>query len=572
MSFATLLPLVLALGISFVPVWLLRRPNHGRAQDYFVSSGPTRPEVVRNASIAYALRMAAFGPLFAWGATRDLWPALIGSAFLGLGVYLIYILRRPLLEFLDGALSRDRSITVHEFIARQHGNDPRVRLLAASLTVFALLGLLGGEALAVAALLKPLLPPSAAVCLCVFGALLLTALHAIPSGHSGVMHSAQLQLGMLYLGLLGSTTLLLYLHVSALTPMPPHGTLALAVITVCCASMLSYRRSKYVDTAPIEGARLLSRFGKILNPCLSVLATLTIVVALTALYAAGLPAIVRDGAAALRTGTRVPGVGLLALCLLALFHPLVDVTNWQRLAAAAKDMGGIEPDRRSTVFRGLFRMYAVETALVWLFVGMLGAIALGAIDASGGEDPLSDFVAQLVRADNDVTAVVLALLLICACAAALSTMSALFSASLCTIRYDLLAASKEPTATRRSIVAGGALGLAVAAALCVADLSLQISFTGSTFLALLLAFCCAQLALAPLVLGPIVGRARGGSGAVSPGWALVVLGSGAASGLAAVTVYLATGTEAWLWAAVPACVGSGWALFVCGRAASRHPV
>jgi hypothetical protein len=206
MSFATLLPLVLALGISFVPVWLLRRPNHGRAQDYFVSSGPTRPEVVRNASIAYALRMAAFGPLFAWGATRDLWPALIGSAFLGLGVYLIYILRRPLLEFLDGALSRDRSITVHEFIARQHGNDPRVRLLAASLTVFALLGLLGGEALAVAALLKPLLPPSAAVCLCVFGALLLTALHAIPSGHSGVMHSAQLQLGMLYLGLLGSTT------------------------------------------------------------------------------------------------------------------------------------------------------------------------------------------------------------------------------------------------------------------------------------------------------------------------------------------------------------------------------
>jgi hypothetical protein len=599
MSFVTFLSLVLALGICFIPVWLLRRPDRRRAQDYFVSSQYTRPEVVRNSSIAYALRMAAFGPLFAWGASGDFWPAIIGSAFFGLGVYLIYILRQPLLEFLDDALSRDRSITVHEFIARQHGNDPRVRLLAASLTLFALLGLLVGEALGMAAFLKPMLPGSAAaVYLFVFGALLLMVLHAILSGHSGVMHSAQLQLGMLYLGLFGSTALLLYLHVSALTPMPPHGTFAIVLVAVCCAIMLYYRRSRYVDTDPIRratsnadpgrassGARLLTRFEKIFNACLSVLVVLIIVVALMELYAAGLPAIVRDSAAALQTGTRVPGVGLIALCLLPLFYPLVDVTNWQRLAAARKDMSssGVEPGRQSAVLRGVFRIYAVESSLVWLFMCMLGAIAVIAIETPGGANVLQLFVAQLISEDNEVTVVALPLLLICVFAVALSTMSALFSASLCTIRYDILAAlwpelapgqgqaSKEATATRRTLVAGGGLGLAFAAAFCVADASLQISFTSSTFLALLFAFCCAQLSFAPLVLGPIVGRTRGGFGTVSPGWALVILGFGAASGVAAVTVYLATGTEAWLWAAVPACLGSGLALFAIARAASRHP-
>ena len=390
MSFFIVVLLVLALGICFIPVWLLRHSDRRRAQDYLVSSQYTRPEVIRNASIAYALRMAAFGPLFAWGASGDFWPALISSAFFALGVYLLYMLRHPLLAFLEAALSGDQSVTIHEFIARQHGNDPRVRLLAASLTVFALLGLLVVEAVGMAAFLKPMLGSASAVYLFVFGALLLMAPHAMLSGHSGVLHSAQLQLGMLYLGLFGSTALLLYLKVSALTPMTPHGTFAVVFVAVYCAIMLYYRRSRYVDTDPIRtahsnaepgressGARLLSRFEKILNACLSILMVLVIVVALMELYAAGPQAIARDSAAALQTGTRVPGVGLIALCLLPLFYPLVDVTNWQRLAAARKGMSssGVEPGRRSAMLRGLFTTYAVESSLMWLFVCMLGAIA-----------------------------------------------------------------------------------------------------------------------------------------------------------------------------------------------------
>lgn len=594
MPLVAFLLLALALLICLIPVWLLRQPEPRRAQDYLVASQYTRPEVVRNSSIAYALRMAAFGPLFAWGASGDLWPAIIAAASFGLGIYLIYILRQPVLDFLDGALSSDRSITVHEFIARQHGDDPRVRLLAASLTLFSLLGLLASEALALAAFLRPMLQSSAVIYLLTVGALLMVVLSAALSGHSGIMHSTQLQLGILYLGLFGSTVLLLYLHVSSRTPMPAHGTLAVVFVAVCAVMLLCYRRSKYVDTDPIRRAasnaglgrdlrwsRALSRFGKIFNIFLSLLLVLIITLTLMEGHAAGWPTIMRESAAALLTGTRVPGVALLALVLLPLFYPLADVTNWLRIAAIRKDLSpSVEPDRRSAALHGFFRTYAAETSLMWLFMCAFGAVAV-AIGTRSGTDVLKGLVAQLTALDNWASVATLSLLLICAFAVALSTMGALFSASLCTLRYDVLALiepelrprgaeAKEASARRHTLAAGAGLGLA-AAALCLAAAFLQANVAGSTFLALLFALCCGQLSLAPLVVGSIAGRMRDGAGTVSPGWALVILGSGFFSGVAAAVIYLVTGVEAWLWSAAPACIGTGFVLFAIARAASRAP-
>ena len=595
MSLLAFLPLVVALGIWLVPVWLLRQRQCGRAQDYLVASQRTRPEVVRNASIAYALRMAAFGPLFAWGASGDLWPAIIASGCGGLGIGLIYVLRRPLAGFLDGALSEDRSITVNEFIARQHGGDPRVRLAAASLTLCTLLGLLAGEALALAAFLRPILGGGEAVaCALVLGGLLLIVLAAVLSGHSGIMQSAQLQLGMLYLALFGSTAILLYMILSTRAPIPAHATLAIVLIAACSAIVLGYRSTKYVDTDPIRGAavesasgrlrpgaRALSRFGKILNICLSLLLVLIIALAVMAANAEGWATIARDSATALQSGTRIPGAGLLALGLLPLFQPLCDVTNWLRLAAARKDGGGSAAER-SAELRGVLRTYAVETSLLWLVICMFGAIAAVAVATQdGGADAVQAFVARLVSGNEAVTAVVLSLLLICVFAFALSTMGALLSASLCTIRYDLFsplrpltsarpAASEEAAARRRTLAAGSGLSLAFVVAFCVAEASLRTSLDSGTLLAVLFALCCAQLSFTPLVLGPMVGRGRSGSGTVSPGWALAILGCGPASGIAAVAMYLTRGVEAWLWSAVPVCLGSGLLLFAIARAASRR--
>ena len=248
MLFLVFVSFALLAALCLVPAYLKRRQAYVRRQDYLVASQPTSLPVIRNSCIAHSLRLAAFGPFFAWGASGDIWPAMIGAAFFGFGLSLLYILRVPIFAFLDSALGCDRSITVHDFIARHHGNDQRVRLLAASLTLFAIFGLIVIEAIAVAALLKPLMMGDATLAnLAVLGMLALTVSCTMVSGNSGAMHATQWQLGMTFLGLFGSTALLLYLHVSALAPLPPHGTFALVSVAIWCAVIPWYRRSRYVD-------------------------------------------------------------------------------------------------------------------------------------------------------------------------------------------------------------------------------------------------------------------------------------------------------------------------------------
>ena len=599
MSFlAFLLPLI-CLGLGLVPVWLLRRraqvrARSYRAQDYFVSCGHTPAGVIQNSSIAHALQMTIFAPLFAWGASGDFRLAIIGAVCFGLGVLLVYVLRRPMLEFMDEALSRDGSVTVHGFIAGRHGNDPRVRLLAASLTAVAFSGLAVVQAFAVAILLEPVLDSVASMYAVAFLLLILMGLQTIPSGNSGVMRSTQLQLGMIYLGLFGSAALLLYQLVSERRPLPPHGTLAIVVAAACCGLMVCWRRSRYVDTGPLgsvsgdpdaagaarepSGSRLLIRLQKILNVCISVFAVLVIVVAVIGLSADGLAAIARAGTAALQGGTGLPGMALLSLLLLPLLHPIVDTTNWQRIAAFEKDeaLARLAAGVRTAALRRLLGTYAVESALMLVFMCMLGTIAVAAVGTAGGTDAMPAFVQRLVAEQNPLAAAAFSLLLVGLCAIALSTMSSLFSASLCAIRYDILPAvlpepvaraahgGGEAKATRHAIVAGVALCTVMVAIILIADAGLDIGhMSGLTALAFVL--LCSQLAFVPLVLGPIIGRRSRYLGSVSPAWALGVIAAGAAVAIGAAAVALATANAWWLWVAAPASLGAALLLFALGR-------
>jgi hypothetical protein len=589
----------ISLGVCLLPVLLLRNRTYPRAQDYFVSSGHTPPGVIQNSSIAYALKIAIFGPFFAWGASGDFWPAIVGSAFLGLGLYLIYILRRPMLAFLGDAISRDRSITINAFIAQRHGNDPRVRLLASGLMVFALTGLIVCETIGVATILRPVLSGSAWLTyLFVCAVLAFMVLCAMPSGNSGVMYSAQVQLGALYLGLFGSTAFLLYLQISSLKSMPPHATLGIVFAAAACVLIPCYRHSRYVDSniiidprLPGDGARvrlgasLLRSVQRILNVCISVFAVLVVVIALMEFYAEGPSAVVSGTATALLAGTRVPAIGLMALMLFALFYQIVDMTNWQRIAAFEKDRdaSGGEPSPWSAAFRKFSIIYAVESPLGWLFMCAFGAIVVASMATPDGADVMQAFIQQLIAQQNSLAETALSLLLIGVFAMAVSTMSSLFSASLCAVRYDILPALwPEPAsseargfegakATRRTVAVAVALGLVILAAVYLVGEWLQITFTSSRFLALVFAFSCAQLSFAPLVIGPLIrsrtseGFGTVGFGTVGPNWALGILGSGAAAGVSAIAVYLATGHETWLWAAVPACLGTGVLVFAAAR-------
>jgi hypothetical protein len=92
------------------------------------------------------------------------------------------------------------------------------------------------------------------------------------------------------------------------------------------------------------------------------------------------------------------------------------------------------------------------------------------------------------------------------------------------------------------------------------------SFAGARFVNLQLACFCAQLAFAPLVVGPMI---LGNAGVISPAWAIAVLGAGVAAGQGLVIVSLQPEYKTWLWAAIPACLGVGWLLYAVALLRTR---
>jgi hypothetical protein len=585
------LTLIVFVGISLVPVLLLRRKSYPRAQDYFVSSDHTPPGVIRNSSIAYALKTAAFGPLLLWGATGDLWPAIISAIFLGLGLALIYVLRRPLLAFLATTLAGDASISINQFVAKQHGDDARVRQLAAGLTVFALSGFIVCEIIGVATIAKPMVAGNLSVFVFVCGVVAAMALCVVPAGNSGAMYATQMQLGGLYFGLFGSMVFLVYVQMSSLVTMHPHATLGLVFIIAFCVLLPIFRRARFVDNNVVHAprtragetpeatsfARRLRTFQSILSVSTAVLAGFVIAFAGIELSSLDMPALVRDSVTALQAPTHVPFIGLVALALLALCGQIVDLTNWQRIAAFAKDRdaSAAEPSPWSKAFRKFAMGYAIETPFAWLFMCAFGAVIAASIEVTDGADVVQSFAAQLMAQENSFADTCLVMLFIGILAMALSTMIALFSATLATLRYDLLpgprsrerGAEEEAKATRHALAAGGALCLVILVAAYLLEERLGITLTSSGFLALVIAFGSIELAFVPLVLGPFISHRREGTVAASvpAEWALAVLGAGTAAGVGAVLVYFATGRELWLWAAVPACLVTGAVLFALAR-------
>jgi hypothetical protein len=585
------LTLVVFVGISLVPVLLLRRQSYPRAQDYFVSSDHTPPGVIRNSSIAYALKAAAFGPLLLWGATGDLWPAIVSAVCLGLGLALIFVLRRPLLAFFAEALNGDSSISINAFVARQHGDDARVRLLAAGLTVFALAGFIVCEIIGVATIAKPMVGGNLGVVLIICAVVVAMAPCVVPAGNSGAMFAAQMQLGGLYFGLFGSMVFLVYVQMSSLATMRPYTILGLVFIVAFCVLLPIFRRARFVDNNVINAprssadeaphttslARRLRTFQSILSVSTAVLAGFVIAFAGIELSSFDVPMLVRESITALQAGTHVPFLGLVALALLALCGQIVDMTNWQRVAAFAKDRDAkaAEPNPWSKAFRKFAVGYAIETPFAWLFMCAFGAVIAASIEVTDGADVVQSFVALLTAQENSFADTVLVMLFIGILAMALSTMIALFSAMLCTLRYDLLpglrprerGAAAEANATRHALTAGGALCLVILIAAYLLAEGLGITLTSSGFLALVIALGCVELAFVPLVLGPFLSARRGGSGAgsVQPGSALAILSAGAAAGVGAVLIYSVTGRELWLWAAVPACLATGAVLFALAR-------
>jgi hypothetical protein len=219
-------------------------------------------------------------------------------------------------------------------------------------------------------------------------------------------------------------------------------------------------------------------------------------------------------------------------------------------------------------------MYASASALVWLLISMFGTIAVLATNTPSGADVLQSFIVRLASQQNDPADVASGLLLVSVIAMAVLTSSAMFSTILATIRYDIIPTvwsslapeqaqpSNQALARRRAVIAGSSVCVVMLIVLLVLNDNLVLNFTNGWFFNLQLACLCAQLAFAPLVLGPLMG---GKSVAISPAWAIAVISAGVTVGQGVIMVGLQPEHTAWLWSAIPACLGSGLSLYAIAR-------
>ena len=84
------------------PLVLAYRQAGSRVPGTLSPVGQISPRVIQNASIVSRLGWVALAPLLAWGIGGELWPVIVYLVSAGLGLWLFYALRRPI---LDGSAS-----------------------------------------------------------------------------------------------------------------------------------------------------------------------------------------------------------------------------------------------------------------------------------------------------------------------------------------------------------------------------------------------------------------------------------------------------------------------------------
>jgi hypothetical protein len=598
MLYLALVTAAAVLGAFIAPSVLAYRQSGARAHDAAPAAGHVAPRVIQNSSIIYRLGLVALAPLLAWGISGELWPVVAYLVSAGLGLSLFYALRKPILQFLEGALVHDRSITVHEFIARRHGNDPRVRAFAAALTVFAIYGLIVCVMIGLAIVLRTVFSGSGGIAdLFVVAIFLVVASFTLASGRLGILYATQIQLGLTYFGLYAATVLLLYLQGSAIGAMPLKGIVALALIIIVCGVVHFRRRARYLDSSvrpsPAKadaepeptGVRLFVRLQKILNSLVGILALTLIVLAAIVmafeLFLGGAPAFAREALDALQAGTFVSAMTLISLIVLPLLHPIVDVVNWQRVAAFARlrDGGQFKDGEWTAAFKTFGVTYALEVPLMALFIVLFGAIAGLTLAGTSEGNATQVFMASLLAQENSVATAIVSLLMLGLLALAVATMGSLFSAGLDVVACDIVPALRSQSTSAAgtadggraggTLIAGLVIGLMVLATFLLADLGAGHTFGIAGLLGAMLAFSSAQIALAPLVLAPLL-AGSGRFGTVTPTWAFAVLSVGAAISVGITIAGLAferTVAPAW---AVPACFGATTLLFVIAALVGRR--
>jgi hypothetical protein len=586
------IPIILSLALYFVPAVLFRRARYRLSRDYLVSARGASDSVFQNSSLAYAIQLATFGPFFVWGLTGDWIPGVWNSAFYCLGLSLLYAFRRPIAGFLREALAKDQSITIHEFLARSHGDSPWIRVIASGLTIVALWGIVMAEMFGISAALGPLLDigseGSFFFTICLF---FLMFAYSTMGGNDGVMRMDQLQLGLGYIGIFAAVVGMIFLLGQTSPSNTPLATIPIVFFGIFGAMWLLIRRFQFIEPSHSavfdeeEASKGITwRTYLRIEHGISILVVLTIIIMVlsagTFVVTSGPRAVLEAVRQSAVSSTSMSGLALFALALLPLGYQIVDITNWQRFAAAGDPAHYAGGPGKTALLR-----YVAEAPMVWISLLAFGALAGGLFaNLAESPNPFGDYALRLLNLGNLAGAATAAAFLVAVFAIGLSTMDAVFSATQCAFQYDLLPAldqaGTKDTSTARKIRITRAFSVVtyIAVITMLYIVEKYLSFGRDSYLALLLAFYSAQLTFVPLVAGAFFAARRpGGQSPVAPVFATGALIAGASVGIGATVSAVVGGTgELFLWGAIPACLfvsttiyAVGWCLGRQGTTATR---
>lgn len=516
-SYIVFSAIVLSLLLYLIPARRQARENF-TGDAYYTARGTFNSGQYANSQVAYQLQMATIFPFFLLSISGQWWVALINTLFFAIGIWLYRLL---LPRFAAGAADLiDRKITVHQAIAELNGL-PRLRILAALLTVVAFLGtamfemVWGARVFEIAIggdrFMYDLVVVSLASYLVMFVWI---------GGQPAAIRADQLQLLVAYVGL--------HLLVGWIAWQPNLDFTAIslpiivpAIITVSGAMVL-WRLFTTPWRTGRSSAKLLSAF--------TIVSVAGMILSLILPHPELQQTVnLADNWAKVREAfsSKHFVISAVAVAVLPLFFQFVDMTSWQRLASVQEADADTLRERR----RGLMQ-YLIESPLSWLLPIFIGIACIQVVVGPTNPDPWKALLEALLGEGSLWGSILASIVFAGLLAVFLSTAAELLNGIGMAVSYDLWRPAGGTEVTRDEDVERrerGRLAFAIATAVVVVLFLLAerlLPTGGEGLIGIFMAFYTPMVALAPSLLVPAIFRRRAHPTAV-----VLSLAGGAALGL-----------------------------------------
>ncbi|MEZ7206268.1 hypothetical protein [Pseudoalteromonas sp. DY56-GL79] len=493
MAVSTAILLTLFLGpILYIVKTLFMAPITTSAE-YHYASRKIKASHFIDSTVMYSLQIASITLFATWGFIFGLWTLLV-PIFWGVGFYFVsYFLKSGK---LDDFITSESFGTLHQFISNG-GNQRLLAILASIVTLVALAGPAMFEIKYVSEIVSVGLTGTDSSSIILMIAFLgVSGTYMLKGGFSNVVWTDRIQLLLGY-GLFNLFMALIVRHFSELFSTPAVITLMLMTVF---SSVIAFKKTSFDSKQNLKDYLSLMSVWFVAFMYLAILLEVLLKFGVTA------SSIGEYFTEALSSNFSF--LSLLSLFVANAFYQLVDVGQWQRLLSVEVSEGNL--DETKARLRQALKVIALYSPLTWAIFVIFGVFlkyALSEVDPYVMINQLSNLVFSN-KLFQPLTILLAGLLVLSLTSVMYSTVDSLFASSSFTVANDLFKLEKKSTGslvTKHVVISFFTVVTIFLQLLIYFTLS---ELAGNRFDAVLYTCWAFQLALLPLVLATIYGKAR----------------------------------------------------------------